>query len=61
MLGLKPIVQAILTGYDLSWNGTHGVGHWARVLENRLRLARSTGACGCRQVVCDLPRLSPGR
>lgn len=40
---LKPVVQMILEGYALSWHGTHGVGHWARVLENGLRLA--DGAC----------------
>jgi uncharacterized protein len=41
---LKPIVHAILLEYALPWAGTHGVGHWARVLENGLRLAELTGA-----------------
>ncbi len=44
MLPLKPIVHAILEDYSLPWHGTHGVGHWARVLENGLRLAKDTGA-----------------
>jgi len=43
-LNLKLIVHSILEDYALPWNGTHGVGHWARVLENGLRLARQTGA-----------------
>jgi uncharacterized protein len=43
-MNLKPIVHAILEGYTLPWDGTHGVSHWARVLENGLRLARETGA-----------------
>ena len=44
MLTLKPIVRAILEDYALPWHGLHGVGHWARVLENGLRLAEATGA-----------------
>jgi uncharacterized protein len=44
MLALKPIVHRILEGYALPWHGTHGVGHWARVLENGLRLSEQTGA-----------------
>jgi len=44
MLDLKPIVQAILKDYALSLHGPHGVGHWARVLENGLRLAELTEA-----------------
>jgi uncharacterized protein len=44
MLNLKPIVHAILEEYALPWDGTHGVSHWARVLENGLRLAEETGA-----------------
>ena len=44
MVDLKPIVQAILSDYALSRDGPHGVGHWARVLENGLRLAERTGA-----------------
>lgn len=44
MFDLKPLVHHILEDYALPWNGTHGVGHWARVLENGLRLAEATGA-----------------
>ena len=44
MLNLKLLVHAILEDYALPWHGIHGVGHWARVLENGLRLAEATGA-----------------
>ena len=43
-IDLNPLVHAILEDYALPWHGTHGVGHWARVLENGLRLAEATGA-----------------
>jgi uncharacterized protein len=44
MLHLKSLVHAVLEDYALPWHGTHGVSHWARVLENGLRLAEETGA-----------------
>jgi uncharacterized protein len=44
VLNLKPVVHVILEDYALPWHGAHGVGHWARVLENGLRLAQETGA-----------------
>ena len=44
MLRMREIVHAILEEYTLPWHGTHGVPHWARVLENGLRLAETTGA-----------------
>jgi uncharacterized protein len=44
MMVLKPLVYRILEDYALPWHGTHGVGHWARVLENGLRLAQETEA-----------------
>jgi len=44
MLNLKPVVHVILEEYALPWDGTHGVSHWARVLENGLHLAQETGA-----------------
>jgi uncharacterized protein len=44
MIDLKPLVHQILEDYALPWHGTHGVGPWARVLENGLRLAETTGA-----------------
>ena len=44
MIDLKPLVHRILEDYALPPHGTHGVGHWARVLENGLHLAEATGA-----------------
>jgi len=38
------LLQTILRDYQLSWRGIHGITHWARVLENGLRLASCTGA-----------------
>lgn len=38
------IVAEILKGYALPPWGFHGVTHWARVLENGLKLAERTGA-----------------
>lgn len=38
------IVSEILRGYTLAISGVHGIVHWARVLENGLRVAASTGA-----------------
>ncbi|MCP4544307.1 MAG: hypothetical protein GY832_44925 [Chloroflexi bacterium] len=38
------LIQTILDQYTLRWNGTHGISHWARVLENGLCLAKETGA-----------------
>jgi len=43
-LKLRPIVHAILDEFALDWDGDHGVFHWARVLENGVRLAEQTGA-----------------
>jgi uncharacterized protein len=43
-MNLRFIVRTILEDYALPWPGTHGVGHWARVLENGLRLAELTVA-----------------
>ncbi|MGO8750209.1 MAG: hypothetical protein ACLQNE_30045 [Thermoguttaceae bacterium] len=43
-MNLKPLVHQILEDYALPCHGTHGVSHWARVLENGLRLAKTTGA-----------------
>ena len=43
-LNLPLIVHAILDEYVLPRDGDHGVAHWARVLENGLRLAKVTGA-----------------
>ncbi|MCL7983172.1 MAG: HD domain-containing protein, partial [marine benthic group bacterium] len=38
------VVRAILARYPLRWDGTHGLPHWARVLETGQRLAGETGA-----------------
>jgi uncharacterized protein len=38
------IIQAVLGGYPLPMDGYHGVIHWARVLENGLRVAEINGA-----------------
>ncbi len=46
---LPAIMQAILDGYALSVRGYHGVVHWARVLENGLRIAEQNG--GDRNVI----------
>jgi len=43
-MDIDQILQAVLDEYVLPWDGDHGVGHWARVLENGLRLAEETGA-----------------
>jgi uncharacterized protein len=43
-MDLKPILDAVLQDYPLPWDGAHGIAHWARVLENGLRLADETGA-----------------
>jgi uncharacterized protein len=44
MHDLPAIVDAILCGYALPMRGLHGVVHWARVLENGLRIADANGA-----------------
>ncbi|MFP4394842.1 MAG: hypothetical protein ACLFTI_06220 [Anaerolineales bacterium] len=38
------LIQTILDQYALAIDGVHGVTHWARVLENGLRLAARTHA-----------------
>jgi uncharacterized protein len=38
------LIKAIRREYCLPWRGIHGVIHWARVLENGVRLASVTGA-----------------
>ncbi|HUG94104.1 MAG TPA: hypothetical protein VML55_24955 [Planctomycetaceae bacterium] len=38
------LIHRILADYSLPAGGVHGVAHWARVLENGLRLAERTGA-----------------
>jgi uncharacterized protein len=43
-LNVPLVVHAVLEEYALPWDGDHGVAHWARVLQNGLRLAETTGA-----------------
>jgi uncharacterized protein len=43
-LNTAAIIHEILEDYALPVRGTHGVVHWARVLENGQRLAPITGA-----------------
>jgi uncharacterized protein len=38
------IMKVIVDGYVLPVRGDHGIVHWARVLENGLRIAELTGA-----------------
>ena len=42
----QELIRSILGRYTLPWEGTHGVPHWARVLENGRRLSETTGARG---------------
>lgn len=44
MHNLPAIMSAILEGYVLPVHGYHGIVHWARVFENGLRIAQTTGA-----------------
>ena len=41
---LPALLKAVRSQYQLDWDGVHGVRHWARVMENGLRLASLTGA-----------------
>ncbi len=38
------LIKEILVQYSLPLFGTHGITHWARVLENGLRISNETGA-----------------
>ena len=40
----EELIRTILKEYALPWSGIHGIAHWARVLENSMRLAEFTGA-----------------
>jgi uncharacterized protein len=44
LLDTGTLIHAVLEKYALPVRGMHGVVHWARVLENGLRLADMTGA-----------------
>lgn len=41
---IRRFLPVIRKGYRLRWLGTHGAGHWARVLVNGLMVAAITGA-----------------
>jgi uncharacterized protein len=43
-MNMYALVHDLLDGYRLPVDGTHGVYHWARVLENGVRLAAVTKA-----------------
>ena len=43
-VNLLRIIPTVLEAFRLPWDSDHGVAHWARVLENGLRLAGETGA-----------------
>lgn len=43
-MSLLPVLNSVLEDYVLPLGGAHGVAHWARVLENGLKLAEVTGA-----------------
>lgn len=40
----EELIALVRSEFALSWNGIHGVSHWARVRDNGLRLAKLTGA-----------------
>ena len=44
IVNLKLVLETILEDYTLPLSGDHGVAHWARVLENGIRLAEATVA-----------------
>ena len=41
---IKDLAQSIIKQFKLDLKGTHGVPHWARVLENGRRLCQGNGA-----------------
>jgi uncharacterized protein len=43
MIDISPLLTQIAAQYLLDPNGTHGISHWGRVLENGLRLAETEG------------------
>ncbi len=42
MIDIRRLLDAIRAQYVLSWDGLHGVAHWARVYENGLLVAEHT-------------------
>ena len=43
-IATKELFQTIISGYQLPVLGIHGISHWARVLENGVRLSAVNGA-----------------
>ena len=43
-MNLLPLLETILREYPLPLSGIHGIAHWARVLENGMRVGRESGA-----------------
>jgi uncharacterized protein len=43
MIDIPPLLIEIAAQYTLDPDGTHGISHWGRVLENGLRLAEAEG------------------
>lgn len=62
---LGPLVRAVAPGHHRAGAGSHGLTHWARVLENGLRLAPATGAnvavVALFAIFHDARRLNDGR
>ncbi len=50
MLITRALIEAIRRQYRLDWHGIHGVGHWARVLENGRRIAEDLGGVNLKVV-----------
>ena len=48
----KQLLETIRQQYRLPWSGIHGIGHWARVRENGLRIA--AGLSGVNSDVVEL-------
>jgi uncharacterized protein len=44
MQNLRPLLEIILAQYVLPPEEIHGVAHWARVMENGMRIARTASA-----------------
>ncbi len=43
-IDIPVVLNTVLEDYALPLNGDHGVAHWARALENGMRLAEETDA-----------------
>jgi uncharacterized protein len=61
IMNLKLIIHEILEDYALPIHGDHGVAHWARVLENGLKLARSNWSQRDGRFTCSQSFMIPRR